>query len=235
MALYAIADTHLSQSSGKPMTVFGPKWNNWTEKLCSNWRAAVSEADTVVVAGDISWAMTFQEAEADLRLLDSLPGTKIIMKGNHDFWWGTVKKTEDFLRENGLGSIKIQYNNSVMAENKAVCGCRGWYTDRKTAPENTDYEKIMSREEARLERSLMHAQENYPELEKKFFFHFPPVFGDFVGEKFVNVLLRYGISEIYYGHIHGKYNIPSVTEYKGIKMRIISSDYLDFTPIPVEI
>ncbi len=234
MALYAIADTHLSQSSGKPMTVFGPRWSDWTQKLCRNWTDKVRESDTVVIAGDISWAMTADEALEDLKLLDRLPGTKIIGKGNHDYWWGTVKKTEDFMRKNGICTIKLLYNNSIPAENAVICGCRGWYTDKKTAPENADYGKIMAREAARLERSLKHAEENYPELDKKVFFHFPPVFGDFVGEEFVDILLRYGIDRIFFGHIHGKYDIPPETEYKGIRMKIISSDYLEFSPLRID-
>ena len=158
MALFVIADTHLSESSEKPMSVFGSRWNGWTDKLCENWKNMVSESDTVIIPGDISWAMTLGEALLDLKLLDSLPGTKIISKGNHDYWWNTLKKNEEFYKANGITTVKHLYNNSYEVEDVILCGCRGWYYDEKNAPENADYDKIVAREAGRLERILKSAE-----------------------------------------------------------------------------
>lgn len=230
MSLFVIADTHLSESAEKPMDIFGYRWSDWTKKLCQNWQESVSENDTVVIAGDISWAMTLEEAKADFKLLDSLPGKKVIGKGNHDFWWNTVRKNEIFFAENGIDTIKILYNNAYESDGVLLCGCRGWYSDEKNAPDNADYEKIVAREVGRLERSLKHANEIDKEKKKIVFFHFPPVFADFVCRELVDVLHKYGVSECYYGHIHGKYDIEPVKIFEGISFRIISGDYLGFKP-----
>ena len=114
MSVFVIADTHLSESVSKPMDIFGYRWKNWTEKLKENWEKTVTENDTVIIPGDISWGMSIEEAKADLLLLDSLPGKKIIGKGNHDYWWGTVSKIEDFFEKNGITSIRILFNNAFL-------------------------------------------------------------------------------------------------------------------------
>ena len=230
MALFVIADTHLSESSEKPMTVFGYRWNGWTERLCENWKNTVSENDTVIIPGDISWAMTLDEALADLKLLDGLPGTKIISKGNHDYWWNTLKKNEEFYKANGITTVKHLYNNSYEVEDVILCGCRGWYYDEKNAPENADYAKIVAREAGRLERSLKSAEVFGEGKRKLVFFHFPPVFGTFVCRELIDVMHKYGVTECFYGHIHGKYDAPFESEYEGITLRIISADYLEFNP-----
>lgn len=127
MALYCIADTHLSLSVPKPMDVFGSRWRSYTEKLVKGWNSVVSENDTVVIPGDISWGMTLNEAAEDLKLLDSLNGTKIISKGNHDFWWQSRQKIENLFVSSGINTIKLLHNNSYLCEDKIICGSRGWF------------------------------------------------------------------------------------------------------------
>ena len=233
MALFVIADTHLSEGTEKPMDIFGWRWNGWTDKLCENWKNTVSEEDTVVIPGDISWAMTLEEAVPDLKLLDSLPGTKIIGKGNHDYWWNTLRKNEELFKANGITTVKHLYNNSYEVDGIVICGCRGWYYDEKNAPENADYEKIVAREAGRLRRSLESAR-GYGEGKRTVaFLHFPPVFGNFVCRELLDVMHEFGVKECYYGHIHGRYDCPQSEIYEGIEMIMVSGDYLDFKPLKI--
>ena len=230
MSIFVIADTHLSLRVPKPMDIFGSRWNSWTEKLCENWKNTVWENDTVVIPGDISWGMTMEEAEDDLKLLDTLPGKKIIGRGNHDYWWGTMSKIEKFFSEVGVTSIKVLHNNAFECEDNIICGSRGWYVDEKNAPKDADYDKIVAREAARLEISLKAANAIDENKRKLAFFHFPPFFEPFTCREIIDVLHKYGVKDCYYGHIHGKYNGPQSTELEGITFTLISADYLDFTP-----
>ena len=237
MSIFSISDLHLSRSVDKPREVFGHRWQGYTEKLESRWRAVVEEKDTVVIPGDISWAMTLQESLEDLRFIDFLPGQKLIGKGNHNFWWHTMAKMNRFLEENGIGSIRFLYNNAFAVENKVICGTRGWYVEEKfqqKARNSPDYDKIVAREAIRLELCLAEAEEirkTSGSEEILVYFHFPPVFGDFVCRELVDVMHRHGITRCFYGHIHGKYGIPDHTDFEGIDMTIISADYLNFIPM----
>ncbi|MBE6597841.1 MAG: serine/threonine protein phosphatase [Ruminococcaceae bacterium] len=237
MAIYSIADLHLSGSVDKPMDVFGHRWQGYFEKIETRWRAVVEENDTVVVPGDISWAMTLDEAETDLRFIDSLPGKKLIGKGNHDFWWQTMTKMNRFLEERDIRTIRFLYNNAYAVEDKVICGTRGWYVEEKfqqKARNNPDYDKIVAREAGRLELCLAEAENLCCETgagEIVVYFHFPPVFGTFVCRELVEVMQRHEIKRCFYGHIHGVYNIPYHMEFEGIDMTIISADYLDFVPM----
>ncbi len=237
MAIFSIADLHLSRSVDKPMDIFGHRWQGYAEKLETRWRAVVSDRDTVVVPGDISWAMTLQEAAEDFRFIDSLPGQKLIGKGNHDFWWQTMAKMNRFLEDNAIESIRFLYNNAFSVENKVICGTRGWYVEEKfqqKARNSPDYAKIVAREAGRLELALTEAESVQRETgagEILVYFHFPPVFGDFVCRELVDVMKRHGIARCFYGHIHGKYAVPAHTEFEGIDMTIISADYLNFIPM----
>ena len=232
MSLFVLADTHLSENTEKPMDIFGSRWSGWTEKLRENWKNIVSDGDTVVIPGDISWAMTLEEATKDLHLLDSLPGKKIIGKGNHDFWWATIKKTEEFFAKEKITTLSLLYNNSFLSDGKAVCGCRGWFIDEKISPKDTDYEKIVAREAGRLELSLKSA-EAFGECERIAFLHCPPVFGDFVCHELISVMKKYGVKRCFYGHIHGKYDMEQTIEYEGITFTIVSADYLRFKPFGI--
>ena len=235
MALYCLADSHLSESVPKPMDVFGKRWTDYTAKLIRNWNAVVSETDTVILPGDISWGLTMKEAAADLKLLHSLNGRKIIGKGNHDLWWQSEKKLKDFFAENGIDSISLLHNNAYYVEGKRICGSRGWYYDPKQSPVGADPEKIAAREVIRTELSIKAALAlpEGQEDELIAFFHFPPVYRDFVCRGIVDLMKRYGITRCYYGHIHGIYDLPRSMEFEGITMTISSADYLNFVPILV--
>ncbi len=229
MSLFVIADTHLSLTSGKPMDIFGDRWKDHTQKLSKRWSAIVNEEDTVVIPGDISWAMTLDDAMPDLEFISKLPGKKIISKGNHEYWWSTVKKVKAALADRSINNIELLYNNSLSSTGYAICGTRGWYNE-SAAPDGIDYPKIVARECMRLERSLVDAETNYNDLEKLVFLHFPPVLDKFVCREIINVMTAHNVRKCYFGHIHGRYAIPSEFEYEGITFRLISADYLDFCP-----
>ena len=217
------------------MDVFGTRWISYTEKIKKNWHAVVSRDDTVVIPGDISWAMSLEEARADLAFIDSLPGKKIIGKGNHDYWWSTVTKMNAFLSECGLTSIDFLYNNAFECDDYIVCGTRGWYVEERLQNErdNADYAKIVAREAARLTISLKQAAALREKSGKIIlvYFHFPPVFRSFVCRELIDVMHAFSIRYCYFGHIHGVYNLPRSTEFEGIHMTMISADFLNFVPM----
>ena len=229
--LYAIADTHLSLTTDKPMDIFGPKWENHHEKLKENWLKTVKPEDTVVIPGDISWGISLEEAREDLLFLDSLPGRKIIGKGNHDYWWSTASKINKFFSDKGFTTLSLLYNNAYAVDGFAVCGSRGWYSDAASPP-GTDRKKIVLREAGRLRRSL-EAGKALGEKELLAFLHFPPVFGDFVCEELIGVLKDYGVKRCFYGHMHGQYNIPRSFTYDGVEFIIVASDHLQFDPLRI--
>ena len=240
MSLFVMADLHLSGLAGKPMDVFGNRWIGYTDKIEKNWRAVIDPEDTVVIPGDISWGMSLEEALPDLLFLESLPGRKIVGRGNHDYWWATSAKMNSFLSENGIGSVSILFNNAYETEDFIIAGTRGWFTEDKQdmAPETSEYAKIVARETGRLKMSLDAAvrfREGPGSEDKEIlvFFHFPPVFNGFVCGEFVELLREYGISRTYFGHIHGLYTVPRSFEYEGISFTLVSADYLGFAPMPV--
>ena len=240
MAIYVMADTHLSSETNKPMNIFGNRWHEWDKKIIDGWLNTVTENDTVVIPGDISWGIDFSEAKEDLKLIEALPGKKLISHGNHDYWWSTASKMNKFMEENDIRTISILYNNAYAIEDRIICGSRGWYTDEKTAQGakiKADYAKIVNRECVRLELSLKEAEKINSTLSTPLplsaFFHFPPVFAQYICRPIVDLLHAYGVTDCYYGHIHGQYDIPPVTEFEGINFRIISADYLDFKPYKV--
>lgn len=236
MAIFCIADTHLSINVPKPMDVFGNRWRDYVEKLERGWNSVVSENDTVVVPGDISWGLNLDEAAEDLLFLSRLKGRKIIGKGNHDLWWQSEKKLKELFESINITNISLLHNNAHRAENVIICGSRGWFYDPKSSPEGTDHEKISAREAIRTELSLKAAQTLDPDgkCEKIAFFHFPPVYKDFVNEGIIELLHRYEIRRCYYGHLHNAYDMPRSFEYEEIKMSIVSADYLNFVPLKID-
>ncbi len=235
MAVFVIADLHLATAdSRKSMEVFGKRWNNYINKLSENWKRVVTDEDTVVIPGDISWALTTEDALSDLLWLDTLPGKKIILKGNHDFWWSTVTKLQAFFKEHSINSIYILNNNALETESCIVAGSRGWFTDRtmQNAEENVDYDKIVNREAIRLNLSLCEAQNLHEQSGKPIiaFLHFPPVWGEFVCQPILDVLKKHEISTCYFGHIHGSYAHSDSFAFDGVTFRMISADFLDFLP-----
>lgn len=229
MSLFAIADTHLSLGADKPMDIFGG-WQDYVQRLETNWRKLVTDNDTVVIAGDISWAMKLEDALEDFRFLDSLPGQKLIFKGNHDYWWSTMKKMETWLSDNGLDSIKILHNSSVEVGSYAVCGSRGWFFDAENDPDN----KILLREAGRVRRSIESAKEMG--AEPIVFLHYPPLTTAMVCNEIVDVLREENIKRCYYGHLHGgSLRNAFVGERHGIKFDVISADFLKFCPKLIEL
>lgn len=228
MSIYTIADTHLSLSCDKPMDIFGG-WQDYVSRLEKNWRSLITDDDTVVVPGDISWAMSLEDAEADFRFLHSLPGKKLILKGNHDYWWTTKKKMDNFLAEEGFDSIEILHNNAFRVGDFTLCGTRGWFYD---AEKSADM-KVLLREAARLERSIEQGRELGGEL--IVFLHYPPVMQMGVCQEIFDVLKKHDIKRCYYGHLHGESCLRSVTQtVEGVKLSLISADFLSFCPQLVE-
>ncbi len=228
MALFAIADTHLSINKPKSMTVFRG-WDNYMQRLEENWRRVVTDEDTVVIAGDISWGMSLQEAADDFAFLQSLPGKKLIFKGNHDYWWATRKKMDLFLEEHGFDTLRIVHNDAVTVDGQmAVCGSRGWLIEADT-PQDT---LVVLREAGRLRTSIEAAKATG--LEPVVFLHYPPLYADQRCDDILSVLAEQGITRCYYGHIHSA-GIRLVVEgvHDGVDYRLISADGLGFCPLLV--
>ena len=237
MALYTIADLHLStlDSTNKSMEVFGSRWDSYTERLEKNWKRLVTDNDTVVIPGDVSWALSLEEATSDMKFIDSLPGKKILCKGNHDFWWCTMKKHREHFEKHRITTISFLFNNAHEVEDFIIAGTRGWFYDEKTSnslPNKADFAKLTAREELRLETSLKEAValKNNSDKEIVVFMHFPPVWSSEVCEGLIEILKKYAIGRVYFGHIHGNYTVPPKFEFEGIEFNIISADYLGFIP-----
>ena len=219
------------------MDVFGVRWRGYTEKLEKAWRAVVSDGDTVVIPGDVSWAMRLPEALADFRFIDSLPGKKLLGKGNHDYWWQTLSKMRAFLNDNGITTIDFLHNNAYIEQEHIVCGTRGWFTEERLQSfKEADFAGMCARETLRLKASLdaARALQDTPEgegLPIVVYLHFPPLFEDFVCEEFLSLMEEYGVKRCFFGHIHGKYNVPSTVSYRGMGISLISADYLNFIPL----
>ncbi|NLW73766.1 MAG: serine/threonine protein phosphatase [Clostridiales bacterium] len=239
MPVFVISDLHLSSDTTKSMEVFGPRWRNYMSRLEQNWNKVVGENDTVIIPGDISWALTLEGALPDLFFLDRLHGKKIIGKGNHDYWWSTQKKIKEFFESNRISTIDILYNNAHVAGEIVICGTRGWYNEQ-SRPQNEnqpDYAKIINREAIRLRLSITAAEPlaketGYPLVA---FFHFPPVWNEFVCRELVDILHEHNIKKCYYGHIHGYYGPESKFVFEDVTFQLVSSDFLDFMPVPVRI
>jgi predicted phosphohydrolase len=236
MALFTIADLHLStlDETNKSMEVFGRRWKDYMSRLKSNWCRLVTDADTVIIPGDISWALSLDEATSDLKFIDSLPGKKILGKGNHDFWWSTMNKHKAHFEKNDISTISFLFNNAHETDDFIIAGTRGWFFDEASSKTvgDTDFEKLTAREQLRLEASLKEASAMRDATGKEIlvFMHFPVVFSGAVAEGIFNILESYKINRVFYGHIHGNYTVAPEFEYDGIRMHLISADYLSFIP-----
>ena len=227
MALYTIGDLHLSLAKEKPMDIFGDNWNGHTEKLRQSF-ASLTDEDLTVLCGDLSWGMGLHETIPDFRFVDALPGRKIILKGNHDYWWNTAAKIKRFFAENGITTIEILHNNAFFYEDYALCGTRGWFYEEEKDGEHDA--KIMRREIMRLEASLKAAGEK----EKLVFLHYPPIYGSYRCEEILELLRNYGVRRCYYGHIHGKGCSRAFNGWDGgTQFRLVSADFVNFTPVEI--
>lgn len=240
MATYVIADLHLSEGVGKSksMEVFGRRWTGYTEKLLKNWSAIIGPEDDVVLPGDISWALSLNEAEADLRFIDALPGRKILSKGNHDLWWSSMTKNIAACQTWGATSLQFLFNNAIETDDFIITGSRGWFFDEDATgvPEGVDFAKIVAREVGRLRMSLTAAKALPGAQQKEIltFMHFPPVWNGREVTPFLDVLVEFGIKRCYVGHIHGNYTAPPRITHHGIEFTLVSADYLDFVPLRIQ-
>ena len=209
MAIFAIGDMHLSLGTDKPMDVF-PGWEGYLPRLEANWRKLIGPDDTVILAGDTSWAMNLNDTKADFAFIQSLPGQKWLLKGNHDYWWTTTRKMETFLAANGFDTLHILHNNACIVDDTALCGTRGWPFD---------------------DLSLQAAGDAAQRIA---FLHYPPIYPGAAAQELVDVLHDFGVTECYYGHLHGK-SIRYATqgERDGITYRLISADGLAFCPYKI--
>lgn len=226
MALFVIADLHLSLGEDKPMDVFRG-WEDYVERLKKNWRDLVGEEDTVVIAGDISWAMKLEDSLADFAFLHALPGRKIILKGNHDYWWSTRSKIDSFFSEHGFFDLQILHNCAYRVGDRALCGTRGWLYNSETEEDK----KIVNREAGRLLASIEEAKSLGGELTA--FLHYPPIYDGMECRELLDILAENEVKDCYFGHIHGQYAAKKalVGEYRGVRMHLVSCDFVKFSPV----
>ena len=226
MALYAIGDTHLSLSADKPMDIFGGSWSGYVEKLREGFEE-VSAEDTVVLCGDLSWGMSLTQAREDFAFLDALPGKKLLMKGNHDYWWTTAAKMNQFFAENGFTSFELLHNNCHLYGEIALCGTRGWFYEEDRGGHSA---KVFNRELIRLEASLKAGGER----EKYCFLHYPPLYQGYRCQEIIDLMERYGVTRCYYGHLHGGSHRLAVSGVQGkVEYHLVAADYLGFRPLKI--
>lgn len=227
MALYTIGDLHLCLGSPKPMDIFGGAWVGYMDKL-KEGLSVIRPEDTTVLAGDLSWALGLEEAAKDFAWIDEIPGRKIILKGNHDYWWNTATKFYRFCEENGFSNQFILNNNHYEYEGYAICGTRGWFFEEQRS--NAHDEKVFKRELLRLEASLKSAGE----LPKIVFLHYPPRYKGYECPEILQLLEQYQVRRCFYGHLHGQsHGLAMEGIWNGIEFRLISADKLNFRPFNV--
>ena len=246
MAIYTIGDLHLSFHESKPMDIFGENWKEHERKIKNDWIEKVTDKDLVIIPGDFSWATYLKDTYEDFRYINSLPGKKLLLKGNHDYWWTTLKSMREYLKENGFDDIDFLYNTAYEFENCIIAGTRGWSQSQEEINE-----KMIQRETQRLELSLKQAneilmqncqeKENNERKEIIVFMHYPPITKNQIEEcinankevckinEFVRVMKENNIKRCYYGHLHGS-SIKEAVEgkYDGIEFKLVSADGLDF-------
>ncbi len=224
MALYAIGDLHLCLGAEKPMDIFGGAWIDYMQKL-KNGVSVIKPEDTTVLLGDLSWALDLEQAGADFAWINEIPGRKIILKGNHDYWWSTASKFYKFCEANGFDDMLILHNNHYEYEDIAICGTRGWFFEEERSGEHD--EKVFKRELMRLEESLRSAGEK----NKIVFLHYPPRYKGYTCDEILMLLDKYEVRRCYYGHLHGaSHGLAMEGLWDGIEYKLVSADRLDFRP-----
>lgn len=227
MALYAIGDLHLCLGAPKPMDVFGGAWVGYMDKLRQGL-SVIGPEDTTVLLGDLSWALDLASAQADFAWINQIPGRKILLKGNHDYWWSTAAKFQKFCGENGFENMALLNNNCFFYDGWAICGTRGWFFEEERSGQHD--EKVFKRELIRLEASLKAAGDR----EKMVFLHYPPRYRGYVCQPIVDLLKGYGVRRCFYGHLHGgSHKLAVEGLWDGVEYRLVSADYLSFQPFSV--
>lgn len=229
MSIYAISDLHLSFNTNKPMDIFG--WNNYEEKISQDWRTNVKEEDLVLLTGDFSWEMKLENTYKDFQFINNLPGKKLLLKGNHDLWWTTLKRMREFLKEKEFNNIDFIYNNSYEFENYIIAGTRGW----NLVSENIDDKKIKDRELLRLENSIIDGIRKYGEDKPIIVcMHYPPLLKELKNSEFTKILEKYNVKYCLYGHLHGKSHINVFDGiYNNVNYKMVSCDYTGFKLIKI--
>ncbi len=235
MSIYVIGDLHLSFSVDKPMDVFGYNWENHTEKIKNNWIEKVKETDTVILPGDFSWATYLEDTYKDFEFLNSLPGKKIMSKGNHDYWWTTVTSMKKYLKNNSFLNIEFLYNNAFLVEDKIIVGTRGWINTWKS---EENY-KILKRENERLKLSIEKGINEFGnDKEIISFIHYPPFYKENVIPEeidFIKTLEKYDIKKCYYAHLHSDSHKEAIEgKIRDIDFKLVSSDYLNFDLLKIQ-
>lgn len=235
MSIYAIGDLHLSLNKEKPMDIFGGNWKNHEQKIKENWKNTVQDNDLVILPGDFSWEMHLKDMYNDFAYLNDLPGKKLLLKGNHDYWWTTLAKMREFLQENKFVNIDFLYNNSYLFEDKIIAGTRGWALNDT---ENSN--KMNHREEERLKLSLQSGVDNFGDREIICIMHYPPIIEEDNNDannqnknlkvsNYVQIMKDYNVKTCLYGHLHGESHKEAFEGIiDGINFKLVSSDYLDF-------
>lgn len=224
MALYAIGDLHLSLGAPKPMDIFGGVWEGYMDKL-KEGLSVIRPEDTTVLLGDLSWALSLEEAKADFSWINQIPGRKIILKGNHDYWWSTASKFYNFCNLHGFTDQWILNNNHYVYDGYAICGTRGWFFEEEKSKEHD--EKVFKRELLRLEASLKSAGD----LPKLVFLHYPPRYKGYTCEPILELLKQYNVRTCYYGHLHSaSHGLAIEGLWDGVEYRLVSADKLNFQP-----
>ena len=227
MALYAIGDLHLCLGAPKPMDIFGGAWVGYMDKLREGL-SIIKPEDTTVLLGDLSWALDLQSAGPDFAWINEIPGRKIILKGNHDYWWSTAAKFYKFCQENGFSDQWILNNNHYEYDGYAICGTRGWFYEEDRSGQHD--EKVFKRELMRLEASLKSAGD----LHKIVFLHYPPKYKGYECQEILELLKRYEVRRCYYGHLHGaSHGLAMEGQWDGIEFHLVSADKLGFRPFLV--
>lgn len=235
MSIYVIGDLHLSFEHNKPMDIFGNNWTNHTNKIKQNWLKKVKEEDLVVLPGDFSWAMYLEETYKDFEYLSNLPGKKLLLKGNHDYWWTTLNKMRTYLNINNFNQIDFIYNCAYMYENKIIVGTRGW-----SLLDSENSTKMINRENERLKLSIEDGINKFGnDKEIICFMHYPPISSKSLLNndhlEFLKTMKQYNIKRCFYGHLHGNSHKEAINDIiSGIEFKLISSDYLDFDLIKIE-
>ena len=225
MALFAIGDLHLSLGADKPMDVFGGAWDGYVDKLRAGL-SIIGPEDTTVLCGDLSWGMDLEAALPDFRFISAIPGRKILLKGNHDYWWSTAKKFYAFCRQYELENMELLHNCCFFYGDLAICGTRGWIYEEDKDGEHD--EKVFRRELGRLETSLKAAGE----VEKYCFLHYPPRYRGYECPELIALMERYGVRQCCYGHLHGgSHKLAVQGLHGGVDYRMVSADYLGFRPL----
>lgn len=227
MALYAIGDLHLSLGAEKPMDIFGGAWVDYMQKLKAGM-SVITHEDTTVLLGDLSWGLDLEQARADFDWINEIPGRKIILKGNHDYWWSTAAKFNKFCTENAFQNMTLLHNNHYEYNGFAICGTRGWFFEEERSGEHD--EKVFKREILRLEASLISAGQ----LPKMVFLHYPPRYKGYLCQEILELLDKYQVRHCFYGHLHGaSHGLAMEGMWDGIEYRLVSADRLNFQPLCV--